>query len=355
MIYVVILLNTRPKTEGGRKFFRFWSIFQRRRVKQEERELRRIRRKIRNKRSAQESRRKKHEYISSLEERVRACDRDNLALRRQVEVLSKNNKTLAEQLKKLQMAVNNGTSKPAIQAGTCLARPQNQNFSTLGTEQVLLLSFALLVAPNYDLFGNGKNNKNSNSKFPSRKAIKEKYSTNNLSVKSTDRMLFPAGSWNNLGNTRTLNPTCDEYETSALSSGDLSPSSSSSSSSGFFDDANWNNNSPLSNNEFTFRHHSSSSLPDDNQQFDDDGGGGGGSFGSESRLVAAINWTPAVVTDTKYPLHDFDDQLNIAEILKTKDSVLSSIAVDDIDDFSVEPMFKRSKMEAENENLLNPV
>jgi len=54
--------------------------------------LRRIRRKIRNKRSAQESRRKKHEYISSLEERVRACDRENMALRRQVENLSKSNK-----------------------------------------------------------------------------------------------------------------------------------------------------------------------------------------------------------------------------------------------------------------------
>lgn len=111
-------------------------------TKQEERDLRRIRRKIRNKRSAQESRRKKHEYISSLEDRVRACDDDNQSLRRQVEMLSKNNRSLVEQLKKLQSTVSNGATRPAVQAGTCLA--------------VLLLSFALLVAPNYNLFGKKK-------------------------------------------------------------------------------------------------------------------------------------------------------------------------------------------------------
>lgn len=117
-------------------------------TKQEERELRRIRRKIRNKHSAQESRRKKHEYISSLEDRVKACDRDNNALRRHVETLSKTNKTLAEQLRRLQSTVGTNSShvKPTVQAGTCLA--------------VLLLSFALLVAPNYNLFGKrGKLNK----------------------------------------------------------------------------------------------------------------------------------------------------------------------------------------------------
>ncbi|XP_024425060.2 cyclic AMP-responsive element-binding protein 3-like protein 3 isoform X6 [Desmodus rotundus] len=110
-------------------------------TKYEERVLKKIRRKIRNKQSAQESRKKKKEYIDGLESRMSACTAQNQELQRKVLYLEKQNLSLLEQLKKLQAIVLQSTSKSA-QAGTCIA--------------VLLLSFALIVLPSISPFASNK-------------------------------------------------------------------------------------------------------------------------------------------------------------------------------------------------------
>ncbi|EHB14624.1 Cyclic AMP-responsive element-binding protein 3-like protein 3 [Heterocephalus glaber] len=106
-------------------------------TKYEERMLKKIRRKIRNKQSAQESRKKKKEYIDGLETRMSACTAQNQELQRKVLHLEKQNLSLLEQLKKLQALVVQSTSKSA-QTGTCIA--------------VLVLSFALIVLPSISPF-----------------------------------------------------------------------------------------------------------------------------------------------------------------------------------------------------------
>ncbi|KAM9688399.1 cyclic AMP-responsive element-binding protein 3-like protein 3 isoform 1-T1 [Trichechus inunguis] len=110
-------------------------------TKYEERVLKKIRRKIRNKQSAQESRKKKKEYIDGLETRMSAYTTQNQELQRKVLHLEKQNLSLLEQLKKLQALVVQSTSKSA-QSGTCIA--------------VLLLSFALIVLPSISPFAPNK-------------------------------------------------------------------------------------------------------------------------------------------------------------------------------------------------------
>ncbi|KFP27573.1 Cyclic AMP-responsive element-binding protein 3-like 3, partial [Colius striatus] len=106
-------------------------------TKYEERVLKKIRRKIRNKQSAQESRKKKKEYIDGLESRMSACTAQNQELQRKVLHLEKQNSSLLEQLKKLQALVVQSSNK-AAQTGTCIA--------------VLLLSFTLIVFPSISPF-----------------------------------------------------------------------------------------------------------------------------------------------------------------------------------------------------------
>ncbi|TFK00829.1 Cyclic AMP-responsive element-binding protein 3-like protein 3 [Platysternon megacephalum] len=110
-------------------------------TKYEERVLKKIRRKIRNKQSAQESRKKKKEYIDGLESRMSACTAQNQELQRKVLHLEKQNSSLLEQLRKLQTLVVQSTNK-AAQTGTCIA--------------VLLLSFALIVFPSISPFAPNK-------------------------------------------------------------------------------------------------------------------------------------------------------------------------------------------------------
>ncbi|KAJ7993045.1 hypothetical protein DPEC_G00268360 [Dallia pectoralis] len=110
-------------------------------TKYEERILKKIRRKIRNKQSAQESRKKKKEYIDGLESRMAACNAHNQELQRKVFQLEKCNTSLMEQLRRLQALVMNGTNK-AAQTGTCVL--------------VLLLSFSLILSPSLKPFSEAK-------------------------------------------------------------------------------------------------------------------------------------------------------------------------------------------------------
>ncbi|XP_073450775.1 cyclic AMP-responsive element-binding protein 3-like protein 3 isoform X1 [Aquarana catesbeiana] len=110
-------------------------------TKHEERVLKRIRRKIRNKQSAQESRKKKKEYMDGLEMRMSACAAQNQELQRKVLQLEKHNMSLLEQLRKLQALVSHSAGK-ATQTSTCVA--------------VLLLSFSLLIFPTMNQFARNK-------------------------------------------------------------------------------------------------------------------------------------------------------------------------------------------------------
>ncbi|KAJ8270064.1 hypothetical protein GJAV_G00109940 [Gymnothorax javanicus] len=105
-------------------------------TKYEERILKKIRRKIRNKQSAQESRKKRKEYIDGLEGRMATCSAQNQELQRKVAQLEENNMSLMEQLRRLQSLVMNTCGKTA-QTGTCI--------------MVLVLSFTLLLFPNLQL------------------------------------------------------------------------------------------------------------------------------------------------------------------------------------------------------------
>nr|XP_020636517.1 cyclic AMP-responsive element-binding protein 3-like protein 3 [Pogona vitticeps] len=110
-------------------------------TKYEERMLKKIRRKIRNKQSAQESRKKKKEYVDGLERRMSACTAQNQELQRKVVHLEKQNLSLLQQLKKLQALVMQSGTKTA-QTSACVA--------------VLLLSFALIVFPSISPFARKK-------------------------------------------------------------------------------------------------------------------------------------------------------------------------------------------------------
>lgn len=108
-------------------------------TKNEERELKRIRRKIRNKISAQDSRKRKKEYMDGLEERVKRGSEDNKNLLQRVRALQRQNKTLIAHVNKLQALIKNSTSSKATPS-TCL--------------MVVLLSALLVSLPNMKLLGN---------------------------------------------------------------------------------------------------------------------------------------------------------------------------------------------------------
>lgn len=110
-------------------------------TKHEERELKRIRRKIRNKISAQDSRKRKKEYVDGLEERVKKCTDENQTLLKRIKLLQSQNQNLMNQMKKMQSLLTKGGNK-SVQPATCL--------------MVLLMSMALIAAPNLKM--NKENN-----------------------------------------------------------------------------------------------------------------------------------------------------------------------------------------------------
>uniref|UniRef100_A0AAX7VAZ6 Cyclic AMP-responsive element-binding protein 3-like protein 2 n=1 Tax=Astatotilapia calliptera TaxID=8154 RepID=A0AAX7VAZ6_ASTCA len=108
-------------------------------TKAEEKALKKIRRKIKNKISAQESRRKKKEYMDALEKKVETCSNENSELRRKVETLECTNKSLLQQLQSLKAAVAGKVSKSCRMVGT-------QTSSCL---MVVVLCFALFSGSFY--------------------------------------------------------------------------------------------------------------------------------------------------------------------------------------------------------------
>ncbi|XP_052892262.1 cyclic AMP response element-binding protein A [Anopheles moucheti] len=74
-------------------------------TKAEEKSLKKIRRKIKNKISAQESRRKKKEYMDQLERRVEILMSENLDYRKRVETLEDCNQNLQTELSKLRQLI----------------------------------------------------------------------------------------------------------------------------------------------------------------------------------------------------------------------------------------------------------
>ncbi|KAL1007034.1 hypothetical protein UPYG_G00081040 [Umbra pygmaea] len=87
-------------------------------TKTEEKALKRVRRKIKNKISAQESRRKKKEYVECLEKKVENYTSENTDLWKKVETLENANRTLLQQLQKLQALVTGKVPQSCKMAST---------------------------------------------------------------------------------------------------------------------------------------------------------------------------------------------------------------------------------------------
>ncbi|XP_062338818.1 LOW QUALITY PROTEIN: cyclic AMP-responsive element-binding protein 3-like protein 2 [Osmerus eperlanus] len=112
-------------------------------TKAEEKALKKIRRKIKNKISAQESRRKKKEYMDALEKKVETCSNENSELRRKVENLECTNKSLLQQLHSLQTVVAGKVHRSCRMTGT-------QTSSCL---MVVVLCFAVFLGSFYPSLG----------------------------------------------------------------------------------------------------------------------------------------------------------------------------------------------------------
>ncbi|CAL8070044.1 unnamed protein product [Orchesella dallaii] len=110
-------------------------------TKLEERELKRIRRKIRNKISAQDSRKRKKEFLDRLQQRVQEVEDEKSCLQKRVRSLESINSKLNAQVKRLQQALQSATS------GTAPSSAKQTVVPAATTLLVLILSLALVVLP----------------------------------------------------------------------------------------------------------------------------------------------------------------------------------------------------------------
>nr|CAX82421.1 cAMP responsive element binding protein 3-like 2 [Schistosoma japonicum] len=131
--------------------------------KQDERNLKKVRRKIKNKISAQESRRKKKEYLEALERKVSIYSQENTDLKRRVDGLESTNRSLLGQLRLLQQLVSKSKSNSASSSlnsidsnktgnhlitssnGDCVSRITHSNGSPSTCLMVFALCFAALL------------------------------------------------------------------------------------------------------------------------------------------------------------------------------------------------------------------
>uniref|UniRef100_A0A914E1D0 BZIP domain-containing protein n=1 Tax=Acrobeloides nanus TaxID=290746 RepID=A0A914E1D0_9BILA len=81
-------------------------------TREEEEALKIVRRKIKNKLSAQESRRKRKEYMDQLEQKVHAYFSDNISLKIRIKQLETTNRELMGRVRKLESALDAAQSQP---------------------------------------------------------------------------------------------------------------------------------------------------------------------------------------------------------------------------------------------------
>ncbi|XP_030680321.1 cyclic AMP-responsive element-binding protein 3-like protein 4 isoform X1 [Nomascus leucogenys] len=162
-------------------------------TKAEERVLKKVRRKIRNKQSAQDSRRRKKEYIDGLESRVAACSAQNQELQKKVQELERHNISLVAQLRQLQTLIAQ-TSNKAAQTSTCVL--------------ILLFSLTLIILPSFSPFQSrpeaGPEDYQPHG-VTSRNILTHKDITENLETQVVEsRLREPPGAKDANGSTRTL-------------------------------------------------------------------------------------------------------------------------------------------------------
>uniref|UniRef100_A0A2K6NGY2 Cyclic AMP-responsive element-binding protein 3-like protein 4 n=1 Tax=Rhinopithecus roxellana TaxID=61622 RepID=A0A2K6NGY2_RHIRO len=189
-------------------------------TKAEERVLKKVRRKIRNKQSAQDSRRRKKEYIDGLESRVAACSAQNQELQKKVQELERHNISLVAQLRQLQTLIAQTSNKAAQTIYLLPSAPTQIYFPhpitpaglhslcPLLPSSILLFSLALIILPSFSPF-QGRPETGPEDYQPhgvtSRNILTHKDITENLETQVVEsRLREPPGAKDANDSTRTL-------------------------------------------------------------------------------------------------------------------------------------------------------